>query len=271
VAHPEPSPEPGRRLALIGPGRAGGAVATALAATGWRVVGVAGRDPDAPRVRRTATRFAARAAAPADVVPDADLVVVATPDGEIDRVARTIARAVGPDALVVHLSGARGLDALDAIGGRTGALHPLQSLPDPVTGAARLAGSYAAIAGDAQVGRIARDLGMIPFQVADVDRGGYHAAACIAGNHLVALLAQVEACTDVPVAAFLPLMRATLDSVADLGTRAALTGPVARGDVATVRAHLAAIPDAEREAYVAMARRTAALAGRTDDLAEVLA
>jgi predicted short-subunit dehydrogenase-like oxidoreductase (DUF2520 family) len=80
----------------------------------------------------------------------------------------------------------------------------------------------------------------------------------------------VEACTDVPVAAFLPLMRATLDNVADLGTRAALTGPVARGDVATVRAHLAAIPDAEREAYVAMARRTAALAGRTEDLAEVL-
>ena len=66
-------------------------------------------------------------------------------------------------------------------------------------------------------------------------------------------------------------MRATLENVAELGTRAALTGPVARGDVATVRGHLAAIPTSERDAYLAMARRTAVLADRIDELAAVLA
>jgi predicted short-subunit dehydrogenase-like oxidoreductase (DUF2520 family) len=265
-----PSP-PGRRLALVGPGRAGGAVAGALAAVGWRVVGVAGRAPTAPSVAATAQRFGAVVGEPAAVVADAELVVIATPDHAIDAVASTIAGSVAPDALVIHLSGARGVDALDAIAGRTGALHPLQTLPDPVRAATRLAGAYAAVAGDAAVEDLALALGMIPFRVADADRVAYHAAACIASNHLVTLLAQVEACTDVPVAAFLPLMRATLENVADLGTRPALTGPVARGDVATVRAHLAAIPASERAAYSALARRAAVLAGRADDFAAVLA
>ena len=264
-----PSPR-GRRLALVGPGRAGGAVAGALAAGGWTVVGVAGRDADAASVRATAQRFGAVAGDPATVVAGADLVVIATPDRAIEVVAGAIADSVAPDTLVIHLSGARGVEALQAIPARTGALHPLQTLPDPIQGTTRLAGAYAAVAGDAAVEELANDMGMIPFRVADEDRVAYHAAACIASNHMVTLLAQVEACTDVPVAAFLPLMQATLDNVADLGTRGALTGPVARGDVATVRAHLDAIPVTERPAYAAMARRTAVLAGRADEFAAVL-
>jgi predicted short-subunit dehydrogenase-like oxidoreductase (DUF2520 family) len=275
VAKPEPPQPPsrgrGRRLALIGPGRAGGAVAGALVAAGWRVVAVAGREPDAPGVQAAAARFGAEAVAPATAVPGMDLVVIATPDHAIDAVAALIADAVAPSALVIHLSGARGVDALAGVGARTGALHPLQSLPDAVRGASRLAGSYAAVAGDPEVEDLARAMQMVPFRIADADRVGYHAAACIASNHLVALLAQVETCTRVPVGAFLPLMQATLENVGELGPSAALTGPVARGDVATVRAHLAAIPVSEREAYVAMARRTAVLAGRGDELEDVLA
>ena len=196
--------------------------------------------------------------------------MIATPDRAIEAVAGAIADSVAPDTLVIHLSGARGVEALEAIPARTGALHPLQTLPDPIQGTTRLAGAYAAVAGDSAVEDLANDMGMIPFRVADEDRVAYHAAACIASNHLVTLLAQVEGCTDVPVAAFLPLMQATLDNVADLGTRGALTGPVARGDVATVRAHLDAMPVTERPAYAAMARRTAVLAGRADEFAAVL-
>ena len=92
------------RLALIGPGRAGGAVAGALVAAGWQLTGVAGRDPAAASVRATAARFGAAVGTHREVVGGVDLVVVATPDHAIDAVATVIADAVAPDALVVHLS-----------------------------------------------------------------------------------------------------------------------------------------------------------------------
>jgi predicted short-subunit dehydrogenase-like oxidoreductase (DUF2520 family) len=239
-------------LALVGPGRAGTAIATALVAAGWRVDAVAGRSvPDAVR--------------------DADLVVIATPDAAIDAVAAELTPAVRPDALVVHLSGARGVDALGAVPARTGALHPLQTLPSADAGAARLAGSWCAVAGDPQVAAIARRLGMHPIEVADADRAAYHAAACIAANHLVALLAQVERVAPVPLEAFLPLIRAAVDNVADFGPVDALTGPVARGDVETVRGHLDALSEADRDAYLALARRAYELSGRQDpELEEAL-
>ena len=191
-------------------------------------------------------------------------MVIATPDAAIDAVAAEIAPAVRRDALVVHLSGARGLDALGAVPARTGALHPLQTLPSADAGAARLPGAWCAVAGDRQVWALARQLGMEPIEVADEDRAAYHAAACIASNHVVALLAQVERVAPVPLDAFLPLIRATVDNVADLGAEAALTGPVARGDVETVRGHLDALSDADRDAYLALARRAYELSGRHD-------
>jgi predicted short-subunit dehydrogenase-like oxidoreductase (DUF2520 family) len=91
--------------------------------------------------------------------------------------------------------------------------------------------------------------------VADADRAAYHAAAAIASNHLVALLGQVErvaARAGVPLEAYLDLVRVTLDNVAEMGPAAALTGPVARGDWATVERHRAALPADELVAYDAM-------------------
>ena len=126
-----------------------------------------GAAPDAPAVQAVVSRFGAEAGEPAAVVAGADLVVIATPDDAIDAVAADIAGAVDPDTLVIHLSGARGVDALTAVPARTGALHPLQSLPDPEIGATRLAGSYAAVAGDAEVEALATAMGMIPFRIAD--------------------------------------------------------------------------------------------------------
>jgi predicted short-subunit dehydrogenase-like oxidoreductase (DUF2520 family) len=252
-------------VALVGPGRAGTAVASALVAAGRRVVAVAGRTPDAPSTQAAAARFGAPAASAPEAVRDADLVVIATPDAAIEAVAAALAPTVRRDALVVHLSGARGVDALRAVPARTGALHPLQTLPSTDTaGAARLAGAWCAVAGDPEVAEIARSIGMQPIEVADEDRAAYHAAACIAANHLVALLAQVEQVAPVPLEAFLPLIRAAVDNVAELGAAAALTGPVARGDVETVRGHLGALPDNDRDAYLALARRAYELSGRRD-------
>lgn len=229
---------------LIGPGRAGRSLAAALADSGCRVDGPWGRDRDlAPAARGV------------------DVLVLATPDDSLAEVAH----AVEPVAstVVVHLSGTRGLDVL-ARHPRRGALHPLVPLPSPEVGRVRLrSGVTFAVAGDPVAGRLAELLGGRTIAVADDDRAAYHAAACIAANHVVALLGQVErvaATAGLELDAFLGLTRAALADVADLGPAAALTGPAARGDDATLARHRAALAAEERPGYdagVALARRLA--------------
>lgn len=226
------------RLRVIGPGRAGRSLARALSGAGWDVVGFVGRHDD-----------------PADAASGTDLVVIATPDDVVAEVAAAIVPV--PAAVVAHLAGSLGLDALGDHP-RRAAVHPLVPLPDPVLGAERLAagGTWFAVAGDAVAHRVVDDLGGRSFSVADEDRPAYHAAAVVASNHLVALLGQVERIAvdlQVPAEAFVDLARATLDNVAALGPAAALTGPAFRGDWATVAAHLAALDHREHDAYRALA------------------
>ena len=266
---------PSRAFALVGPGRAGTAVALVLAGRGWRPVAVAGRSPDAPATRAVATRLAAPAVEVADAGREADVVIVATPDAAIADAAVTLAPAARAGALVVHLSGASTLHELDGVllarpNLEVGSLHPLQSLPSADVGAERLRGSWCAIDGSPRVEKIALTLGMRPFRVAAADRVRYHAAACVASNHLVALLGQVErlaANAGVPFEALLPLVRGTVENVEALGASAALTGPVARGDQDTVTRHLDALPDDERDAYRALVLEAERLAASDRALA----
>ena len=221
---------------IHGPGRAGTALARALDGVGWEVLPLLGRADDP-------TRAAA----------GADLLVLTVPDGAIAEVAGSIDPQ--PTTVVAHLAGSLGLDAL-APHPRRAALHPLVPIPGGELGARRLQGATWAVAGDFLARQVVADLGGIAIDVADADRAAYHAAACIASNHLVALLGQVErvaATAGVPLGAYLDLVRATVDNVAELGTTAALTGPVARGDEATLARHLAALAPDERAAYEAMA------------------
>ena len=266
-----------RGFALVGPGRAGTAVAARLVAVGYRAHVVAGR-PGSPSTGPAAARLGAAVVAAGEAGRDVGLVVVATPDRSIEEVAASLAPSVGPGALVVHLAGARGLDALTPLAARrpdvvVGALHPLQTLTG-FDGDA-LDGAWAAVAGPPAVRHLARELGLAPFPIADDQRAAYHAAAAVASNHLVALLGQAERLADaagVPLAAFEPLVRATVDHVFRDGPAGALTGPVARGDVATVHRHLDAIDDEERRAYLALADAARRLAGRDEEpLREVLA
>lgn len=266
-----------RAFALVGPGRAGTTISLALAMAGHQPVAVAGRDADAASTQALAARLGAPAVAIADAARDADLVVIATPDAAIEATAHALVTALRAGALVVHLSGARGLDALAAIAStrpdvRIGALHPLQSLrgKDDVDA---LRGAWAAVCGPDEVAALAIDMGLSPFHVADADRPRYHAAACVASNHLVALLGQVArlaADAGVPLEAFAPLVRSAMENAFSVGPAAALTGPVARGDVATVQTHLDALPDAERAAYRALAAEALRLSGRNDPALDAL-
>jgi predicted short-subunit dehydrogenase-like oxidoreductase (DUF2520 family) len=264
--------DPQRAFALVGPGRAGTSVATALRARGVHCVNVAGRAVGAPSVVAVAERLGADAVDVADAGRHVSLVVLATPDAAIAPAAAALAAGLQAGALVVHLSGALGLEVFADLASarpdvRTGSLHPLQSLPSGDTGAARLTGSWCAVDGPSEVERLALTLGMRPFRVDPTRRAAYHAAATVASNHLVALLGQVARLADaagIPPAALVPLVRATLDNVAEHGAAAALTGPVARGDAGTVAAHVVALPADERATYVALAREALRLSGRDD-------
>jgi predicted short-subunit dehydrogenase-like oxidoreductase (DUF2520 family) len=261
-----------RTVALIGPGRAGTTIALALLEQGWEVVGVAGRAPDAPSTTAAVACLASRPALISEVARGAALVIIATPDRAIEQVIATAEPAIEPGALVVHLAGSRGLDVFAGLlerrtGVRVGALHPLQSFPSATAGIERLAGAWAAVAGDPGVADLARSLGLRPFELADSDRSRYHAAAVVASNHLVALLGQVErlaVTAGVPFEAFGPLVFASVENAFALGPADALTGPVARGDLTTVEQHLRDLDPAERDAYRALAREAARLTGRRD-------
>jgi predicted short-subunit dehydrogenase-like oxidoreductase (DUF2520 family) len=183
-----------------------------------------------------------------------DVVVLAVPD----RAIADLARALVPDpaTVVVHLAGSLGLDVL-APHPRCGALHPLVALADGDRGADALAGAWCAVAGDAVVGELVAALGGRAFTVADADRATYHAAACVAANHVVATLGQAARLAEragAPPEALWALAAGVVADVAALGPAAALTGPVARADWPTVARHLAALPAEERDGYLAAAR-----------------
>jgi predicted short-subunit dehydrogenase-like oxidoreductase (DUF2520 family) len=213
------------RVAVVGNGRLGNALAGALRAAGVQVSGPLGRN----------------------VTPsDADAVLLCVPDGEIQAAAGTV-----PAGLAVgHCSGATGLDVLAGSGREAFSLHPLMTITaeSPPTA---FAGAGAAIAGSTpamlELARaLARRLGMRPLEIAAGDRAAYHAAASIASNFLVTLEAAAErlaGTVGVERQDLLPLVRATVENWSRLGGERALTGPVARGDEVTVAEQRQAIAE----------------------------
>jgi predicted short-subunit dehydrogenase-like oxidoreductase (DUF2520 family) len=232
-------------IRIIGPGRAGSALALALTKAGWDVAPLLGRSDD-----------------PSDAAAGVDLLVIATPDDAVATVARAV-RPV-PSTVVAHLSGALGLESLAPHPRRAG-LHPLVALPNAELGAQRLVGAWYGVAGgEPVVGEVVAALEGRAYDIDDERRALYHAAASIASNHLVALLGQVErlaAEIGVPFDAYRDLVDATLANVDELGPRGALTGPAARGDDATIRRHLEALPAHEHPAYHGMVDAARRLAG----------
>ncbi len=229
-------------ITIVGAGRAGSAFSRALVSVGHRVTLVHHDDTFS--------------------LVDAHVVLLCVPDGEV---AATAARLAPSDSRVVaHVAGSLTLAALSAHP-RVASLHPLVALPTPERGASRLRGATYCVAGDPLAADVVVSLGGRILTVDEHQRALYHATAVVASNHLVALMAQVR---DLAEAAgltledFLPLARAALDDVAEFGPTVALTGPASRGDVTTIERHLAVMPEAQRETYVAMAKAAATEAER---------
>jgi len=207
-------------VGVVGAGRLGTALAAGLRQAGFAVDGPAGRDR----------------------VPAGEAVVLCVPDGEIPAAAEALA---GRARFVGHTSGATSLAALASAGGEAFGLHPLQTFT-PESGPEAFRGVGCAVAGSTPQAlgvaeALARRLGMRPLAIEDEQRAGYHAAASLASNYLVALQAAAEQVAtgaglepDEARELLAPLVRRTAQNHAELGSERALTGPVARGDEATV-------------------------------------
>jgi predicted short-subunit dehydrogenase-like oxidoreductase (DUF2520 family) len=262
-------------LAIIGAGRAGSALAIAAHDAGYRVAAVASRRGEMAK-RLADTVGAVAVATPLDAAVAADLTVLAVPDGAIASVAEAIAasgvalRGRG----IVHL-GARFsreiIGSLRASGAEVGVLHPLQALAGPAS-ASLLEGASFRV--DASGGLLEWLLGLVtalratPLDIDPANAALYHAAAVLAGNAPLALLAEatrlLEAAGVSPDRAhdaLAALLEGAAHNARSAGPAAALTGPVARGDGAAIAAHLdalAAYPDA-RDLYLHLTRAMEAL------------
>ncbi len=275
--HPHHRTGPGEPplIGIVGAGAVGTAIGVALARAGWPITAVASRDA----VRRERFReLVGGTRAFSEVNPildEVELVILAIPDDAIAPLARTI-RLYSGQALI-HTSGALGAEVLEpamAAGTQVGSFHPLVAFADTDRAVAALRGATIAVEGDDQLvallATMAEVIGAHAVRLAPGTKAAYHAAAVLAAGGFVALLDAIAelgrlAGLDEPgaLAIYGPLIEQTLGNARALGIRAALTGPMTRGDVGTLEAHLAALaahaPDV-LPLYRAAASREIALA-----------
>lgn len=259
-------------MGIVGAGKVGSVLAASLRAAGYPVVGVRGRS-EASRLRISTLLPGVPVLEPEAVAAVADVLVLAVPDDSLIAVAEELASSgsVRPGQYVLHTSGRHGLDALASltrIGARPIAFHPAMTFTGTADDVDRgpVFGLTAAEADRPLAEELVAALRGVPMWVEESDRALYHAALVHGANHLVTLVAQsmdllrTAGAAD-PAAVLRPLLTAALDNVLAYGD-AALTGPVVRGDVTTIRAHVDAlaasdVDDATVDAYLELARATA--------------
>jgi predicted short-subunit dehydrogenase-like oxidoreductase (DUF2520 family) len=227
-------------ITVVGAGRAGSSFATALGRVGHQVHLLHHSELD--RLGRP------------------ELVLLTVPDDAI----RSTSEGIAPSEhyVVAHVAGSRGLSELGAHQ-RVGLMHPLAALPTAEIGAARLFGALYSVSGDQVIEDVVASLNGRAIRLSDEQRVAYHATASVAANHLVALMGHVQVLAEsagLSLEDFLALSRQALADVELLGVGGALTGPASRADMATIDAHLAAIPPSQRSTYVAMANAAFELA-----------
>jgi predicted short-subunit dehydrogenase-like oxidoreductase (DUF2520 family) len=268
-------------LAIVGAGRAGSALAIAAYEAGYRVSAVASRRGEV--ARSLAGTVGARVVrTPLLAVISADLTLLAVPDGAIGEVAKSV--AIGGRSLrgrgVVHLGARFGIDVIASlrdVGTSVGVLHPLQALAGPAS-ASLLSGAFFRVEASGllreQLLGLVAALGAHPLEIDPTRAPLYHAAAVLAGNAPLALLAEATELLEAAGvshgdahAALAALLEGAAHNARQTGPAAALTGPVARGDTDAIAAHLdalAAHPEA-RDLYLHLTRLMESLVGSGAD------
>jgi len=271
VTNVAPADRPARlAVGVISAGRVGAVLGAALQRAGHRLVGVSAVSRES---RRRAESLVPEAPVlpPDEVAAVADLLMVAVPDDVLPDLVRGLAASavLRAGTMVAHTSGAHGVDVLEPltrVGALPMALHPVMTFTGTEVDLQRLAGAcFGVTAPDAlrlAAEALVIEMGAEPIWIEEAARPLYHAALAVGANHLVTLVAQSadmlgQAGVEQPARMLGPLLGAALDNALRRGDLA-LTGPVARGDAGTVRAHLATLDTPESiAAYVAMSRLTA--------------
>jgi predicted short-subunit dehydrogenase-like oxidoreductase (DUF2520 family) len=273
-------------ISIIGPGRVGTAIGVLAGRANLAVVAVAGGAPGRAEAAAAAIGGDAGACSPQEAAGAGGLVLLTVPDDAIAGVCQELsdAGAFSPGTVVAHCCGALGSDVLaparDRCGCLLGSIHPLQTFPTTAAAVAHLPGSWCFCEGDSPAVEVLQALaGAIGAHAVRIDPAGkplYHAAGVMACNYLVALLdaaAALAAAAGVDrttwPAAVGAIVQATVDNVSQLGPQAALTGPIARGDVQTVARHVRALagqPRTLRLLYAAAGHYTVGLALRNGSL-----
>lgn len=254
------------RVGLIGPGRAGLALARALRRGGVAVLGVHGR-----RRKRVPPGIPLSLGWPPPWLERADAVLLSVRDDSLPELVAALTGVVRRGQVVLHLSGSRGSNVLAPLrrhGARVGSWHPLMTIPATRLPADLFRGAMFAVEGDAAAvrlgSRLARALGGTPVAVRSAVKPRYHAAAVFASNYIVTLLGIAEELMEAAGigrrrarTALAPLARAAVENAARHGPARALTGPIVRGDAETVVANLRAMPDSMLEdLYASLCAKT---------------
>jgi predicted short-subunit dehydrogenase-like oxidoreductase (DUF2520 family) len=264
-----------RTISIIGAGRVGQSIAKRLRKLGWQIGAVVTRSRESARA---AVRAIGTGTPHATLTPEAftaDVILLSVPDDVLENVAQKLAK-IGGSALtkksrtqiILHTSGAldhRVLAPLARLGAATGSMHPMQTFSGH--NSPRLEGVIFSIEGAptarATAQKIARSLGGTPVIITANDKPAYHASGTIVAAHALSL---VESATQTLMKigftrnranqALLPLIRQMLDNYELLGPHAAWTGPLSRGDYATISKHAKALrrfPREFQDAYRALA------------------
>ncbi len=275
--HPHLHSEPGQPpiIGIVGAGAVGTALGVALSRGGWPIHAVASRDAGRRDRFRSLVDVTRVFADPEPILDEVELIILAVPDDVVAPLAGSL-RMYGGQAMV-HTSGALGAEALApamAAGTQIGAFHPLVAFADTERAVKALHGATVAIEGDdqlaAMLAEMAEAIGATPVRLAAGSKAAYHAAAVLAAGGFVALLDAIAELGRVAgldeagsLAIYGPLIEGTLGNARALGIRAALTGPMTRGDVGTLEAHLATLrahAPGVLDLYVAAANREIDLA-----------
>jgi predicted short-subunit dehydrogenase-like oxidoreductase (DUF2520 family) len=275
--HPHQHSVPGEppTIGIVGAGAVGTALGLALARAGWPIRAVASRDPGR-RERFSRLVGGTRAFADATAILDeVELIILTVPDDALAPLAAGL-KLYGGQALV-HTSGALGAEVLRpamAAGTQIGSFHPLVAFADTERAVAALQGATVAVEGDDQLvallAEMAEAIGAHAVRLAPGSKSAYHAAAVLAAGGFDALLDAIAELGRVAgldeagaLAIYGPLVEQTLGNARALGIGAALTGPIVRGDIGTLEAHLATLhrhAPAVVDLYRAVAQREIALA-----------
>ncbi len=266
-------------ISIIGAGRVGGALAIALNRSGYTI--------DSVYYRGTKYLSALKDTLPPTTrfennlrsnLPASDILFIASGDPDIRGIADDVAKLSSLPKFAFHTSGSLSsaeLSSLSEKGLRTGSIHPLAAVSDPIAGAERLRGAFFCVEGDEDSVNVAEELaravGGRPFSIPSESKPIYHAAAVMSAGHVVALLdAAIEMMTHCGLSTdesreiLVPLAAGSVENLKDRRPSAALTGPYARGDVSALSRHLSSFEDAHvgnelRNIYLDLALRSVEL------------